>query len=153
MYDHTVQYQYVCNSWWDMWKPFCFIYSTFISKYCSINLQSLNIGHYLRNTLKATISQSHVTQTLCSLFHNKVKWIHFWMNLFLMNMAVVLPLVYLTRDIILVKKHCFFLYMENIISRVIGKPHNSTVEDFQSMALWMIPYAWIKVHYVHTGNF
>lgn len=59
-------------------NPLCFIYSTFICKYIDPIIYNLPIlAIYLRNTLKETISQSHMWQTLCSLFHNKGKWIHF----------------------------------------------------------------------------
>ncbi len=47
--------------------------------YCSINIQSLDIGHLPAEYIESNnLTIAYVTQTLCSRFHNKGKLIHFF---------------------------------------------------------------------------
>ncbi len=57
--------------------------------YCSINIQSLDIGHLPAEYIESNnLTIAYVTQTLCSRFHNKGKLIHFFNKLWNLSCLV-----------------------------------------------------------------
>lgn len=55
-------------------NPLFYLFNIYMQIYCSINIQSLDIGHLPAESIESNnLTIAYVTQTLCSLFHNKGK--------------------------------------------------------------------------------